>query len=210
MELLDLIETQMVANRLPLVGVTLAAVPHANTPLVLTLHWHGFVEIRLAETADANPVAYQSVPSSALQVNKRWDHFDDIDLETMETAWELGAWDLQRIEARPPLRMGASVQDSIECMTAFGTPHHLVEGNTPIVAEVPDADDLIEAASNSGYIQWTFRPVRGGLWTEVADDMTLESGGYRNPACPYMSEPVEPGQGRKIVYRFGRGAHLSH
>ena len=110
MELLDLIETQMVANRLPLVGVTLAAVPHANTPLVLTLHWHGFVEIRLAETADANPVAYQSVPSSALQVNKRWDHFDDIDLETMETAWELGAWDLQRIEARPPLRMGASVE----------------------------------------------------------------------------------------------------
>ena len=38
MQLIDLIETQLVSNRLPLVAVSLAAVPHANTPVVLTLH----------------------------------------------------------------------------------------------------------------------------------------------------------------------------
>ena len=73
MQILDLIETQLVSNRLPLVAVTLAAVPHANTPCVLTLHWHGFVEVKLAESENANAIAFQSVPSSALQVNERWD-----------------------------------------------------------------------------------------------------------------------------------------
>ena len=38
MNLLGLIESQMISNRLPLVAVTLAAVPHTNTPTVLTLH----------------------------------------------------------------------------------------------------------------------------------------------------------------------------
>ena len=49
MQLLDCIETQIISNRLPLVAVTMAAVPYANTPVVLTLHWHGFVETRLAD-----------------------------------------------------------------------------------------------------------------------------------------------------------------
>ena len=92
MNLLKLIETQMISNRLPLVAVTLAAVPHTNTPTVLTLHWHGLIEVRLTDDSDA--VAYQSVPSSALQVNERWDRFDDLDHEALETAWELGAWNL--------------------------------------------------------------------------------------------------------------------
>jgi len=53
MHLLDRIETQLISNRLPLVAISVAAVPYANTPVVLTLHWHGFVETRLAERADA-------------------------------------------------------------------------------------------------------------------------------------------------------------
>jgi len=51
MHLLDRIETQLISNRLPLVAITVAAVPYANTPVVLTLHWHGFVETRLAAVA---------------------------------------------------------------------------------------------------------------------------------------------------------------
>lgn len=75
MPLLDLVESQMIANCLPLVAVSLAAVPHANTPTVLTLHWHDFVELKLHEDSEA--VAYQSVPSSALQATQRWDQLDD-------------------------------------------------------------------------------------------------------------------------------------
>ena len=86
MHLLDSIEAQLISNRLPLVAVTLAAVPYANTPVVLTLHWHGFVETRIADVTDANVVAYQAVPSSALQINERWDRFDELENEVLDVA----------------------------------------------------------------------------------------------------------------------------
>lgn len=209
MNILDLIETQVIANRLPLVAVSLAAVPHSNTPTVLTLHWHGFVEVKLAE--DANAIEYQSVPSSALQVNARWDRLLDLDHEALETAWELGAWNLERVEARPFARMGAETRETVEGMHAFGASPLVIDGDSPFVADVPDSDDLIETAGRSGYVQWLFRPVRGGLWSEFADDVTLQPGGYRNPPCPLLSEVprqrLTP-RDRRWVYQFGRNKRL--
>jgi hypothetical protein len=205
MHLLDRIETQLISNRLPLVAITVAAVPYANTPLVLTLHWHGFVETRLADVTDANVVAYQPVPSSALQVNERWDQFGELENEVLDVAWELGSWDLARTDAPPFVRPGASEQESLECMGAFGSLPLAIDGQPPIVAEVPDSSDLIEAASRTGYVQWLFRPVRGGVWAEVADDVTLEAGGYRNPPCPVIATPPRIGRApRRVVYQFGR------
>ena len=208
MHLLDTIETQLIANRLPLVGVSVAAVPYANTPIVLTLHWHGFVESRLADVTDANVVAYQPVPSSALQVNDRWDRFDELELAILDVAWELGSWDLARREAPPFIRPGSNAQESLECMGAFGNLPIAIVGPSPVVAEVPDGEELIDTAGRAGYVQWLFRPVRGGVWAEVADDMTLESGGYRNPPCPHLSAPTRPGASRRVVYQFGRSDRL--
>jgi hypothetical protein len=207
MHLLDRIETQLISNRLPLVAVTVAAVPYANTPVVLTLHWHGFVETRLAEVEAANAVAYQSVPSSALQVNDRWDRLDELENEVLDVAWELGSWDLARIEALPFVRPGGTEQESLECMGAFGSLPLAIDGQAPIVAEVPDGEELIEAASRTGYVQWMFRPVRGGVWAEVADDVTLQEGGYRNPPCPVIAAPCALGRprgARRLVYQLGR------
>jgi hypothetical protein len=223
MELLDRIETQLVSNRLPLVGITVAAVPYANTPVVLTLHWHGFVELRLDDVIDdccprggyprANVVAYQPVPSSALQLNERWDRLDDLENSLLDVAWELGAWDLARVEALPFIRPGACEQESVECMGAFGAHPLAIDGQPPVVAEVPDADDLIEAAGRSGYLQWMFRPVRGGVWAEVAEDLTLEEGGYRNPPCPVLPIPtravLHKRAPRRVVYQFGRCPPMS-
>ncbi len=211
MHLLDRIETQLVANRLPLVGITVAAVPYANTPVVLTLHWHGFVEVRLADVTDANVVAYQPVPSSALQLNDRWDKLDQLENEVLDVAWELGSWDLARVEALPFVRPGATEQESFECMGAFGSLPIAIEGQSPVVAEVPDAGDLIEAASRAGYVQWVFRPVRGGLWAEVAEDTTLQEGGYRNPPCPYLASPTRSRPAlrpRRVVYQFGKAPRV--
>lgn len=196
----------MIANRLPLVAVSPAAVPHANIPTVLTLHWHGVVEVKLAEEGEA--VAYQSVPSSALQLNMRWDHFDDIEFDALETAWELGAWNLERLEAKPFARVGADVHETSMGMTAFGSSPIEIDGETPFVTDVLDGDDLIETAGREGYIQWMFRPVRGGMWRDVADDETLEAGGYRNPTCPLTTQPVletyRLRSPRRVVYPFGR------
>jgi hypothetical protein len=211
MDLLNRIENQMIANRLPLVGVTVAAVPYANTPVVLTLHWHGFVEVKLADVTDANVVAYQPVPSSALQLNDRWDQLGELENDVLDVAWQLGSWDLARVEAPPFVRPGAPEQESFECMGAFGTSPVAIDGQPPIVAEVPDSDDLIEAASRAGYVQWLFRPVRGGVWAELADDVTLEDGGYRNPTCPVIPAPTASGcprGSRRHVYQLGRNPRL--
>ena len=51
------------------------------------------------------------------------------------------------------------------------------------------------------------RPVRGGVWGEVSEDVSLQPGGYGNPPCPQIS--CEFGdtrclrQPRSVVYRFG-------
>ena len=212
MQLLDRIETQLISNRLPLVAITVAAVPYANTPVVLTLHWHGFVETRLAAVSDANIVAYQPVPSSALQINDRWDELDQLENEVLDVAWELGSWDLARMEAPPFVRPGATEQESLECMGAFGSLPVTIDGHPPVVAEVPDAQELIETASRMGYLHWLFRPVRGGVWAEVAQDTTLQEGGYRDPPCPYLATPTRPRRDRrtrKVVYQFGRAARLA-
>ena len=200
--ILQIIEDQLVANRLPLAGVTIAATPFTNTPVVVNLHWHAFVEVKLAE--EGNAVAHQPVPSSALQVNSLWERFQDLENEALETAWELGAWDLARIEARPHGRPAAELQERIECMTAFGVSPHAIDGEPIVLSEVPDADDLVDAAARAGYVRWQFRPVWCGLWRDVARDETLEKGGYRNPLCPVVGETFLPGRARTVVYQFGR------
>jgi hypothetical protein len=209
MNLLDLIETQMISNRLPLSAVSLAAVPHVDTPIVMNLHWHGFVEVPLV--GGCNPVVFQPVPSSALQINERWRRFDEIENELLETAWELGAWDVERMEAKPFRRPGADAHEGMACAQAFGVAAGDVDNDAPVVSDAPDAADLIDAAGQQGYIHWLFRPVRGGLWSS-ADDVTLESGGYRNPACPLLARPVTPPtqlkRSRKTVFPLGKSARL--
>ena len=168
----------------------MAAVPYANTPVVLTLHWHGFVETRLADVTDANVVAYQPVPSSALQLNERWDRFDELENDVLDVAWELGSWDLARTEALPFVRPGATEQESLECMGAFGS--------LPLDARRPAADRRRGARCrrpDRGRVALRLRAVavppgaRRRLG-RVAEDLTLEEGGYRNPPCPILSAPT--------------------
>jgi hypothetical protein len=54
--------------------------------------------------------------------------------------------------------------------------------------------------------------VRGGVWSDVTEDATLEEGGYRNPACPYVAAPTRLPRAqrpRRVVYQFGRGRQLA-
>lgn len=212
MDVLEFIEDQLIANRLPLVAVTFAALPHGNTPVILALHWHAFVEVPLADGTE--PVAFEAVPSSVLQVNARWDGCAELDNAILEAAWELGAWNLERTQAAPFRRPGADTTETTAAHQAFGKAGLMLNSQPAFVADAPDADDLIETAARSGYIHWLFRPVRGGLWAAPSDDITLEKGGYRNPACPLVSKPiVEPQQLRKRlreVYALGQSISLTH
>src|SRR5690606_33490846 len=103
MKILECITEQIAGNHLPLVGVTVAAVPCPDTPIILTLHWHGFLREAPAEAPDSGAVSLAPVPSSSLQVNERWNDLVDVEAATLEAGWELGAWDVVRAERAPCL-----------------------------------------------------------------------------------------------------------
>ena len=203
MQILDRIEDQIAATKLPLVAITVAAVPCPDTPVILTLHWHGFIKEKLADIEEAEPVAYTSVPSSALQVNERWRDLVQLDRAAMDAAWELGAWDVARAERPACTRPGADSREALECLQAFGSFPFGVNGSQPVVADAPDADDLLEVAARRGYLMWLFRPVRGGIWADYAEDLTLVESGGRRPPCPHPPIPPACDGNRKTVYRFG-------
>jgi len=203
MQLLERIEDQIAATGLPLVGITLAAVPCPDTPVILTLHWHGFIKERLAEVEQAEVVSYTPLPSSALQLNDRWSDLVAVDRAAMEAAWELGAWDVARAERKGCMRPGAPSSESLECLQAFGAFPFGINGNQAVVTDAPDADELLQLAASRGYLMWLFRPVSGGIWAEVADDATLTTGGRRPPPCPHHPIPLRCDGNRKTVYRFG-------
>lgn len=207
MQLLERIEDQMAATGLPLVGITLAAVPCPDTPVILTLHWHGFIKEKLAEVDQAEAVSYTPLPSSALQLNDRWRDLVAVDRAAMEAAWELGAWDVARAERIGCMRPGASSIEALECLQAFGSFPFGINGNQVVVANAPDTDDLLQLAANRGYLMWLFRPVSGGIWADVADDATLTTGGRRAPPCPHRPIPPSCDGNRKTIYRFGVAAN---
>jgi hypothetical protein len=203
MEILERIEDQISATGLPLFGITLAAVPCPDTPVILTLHWHAFVREKLAEIDEAEAVSFTPVPSSALQVNERWNDLVAVDRAAMEAAWELGAWDVARAERPGCLRPGASSTEALECLQAFGSFPFGMNGNQVVVTEAPDLDELLQLAAARGYLLWLFRPVSGGIWGDYAEDATLTSEGRRPPPCPHR--PIVPrcDRQRRTVYRFG-------
>ena len=203
MRILERIEDQLASTNLPLVGVTLAAVPCPDTPVILTLHWHGFIKEKLADVEEAETVSYTPIPSSALQVNDRWNNLVSVDEAALEAGWELGAWDVSRAERPGCLRAGADSREAVECLQAFGAFPYGVNGTQVVVSDAPDADDLLQLAAHRGYLMWIFRPVKGGIWADYADDATLGPEGRRASPCPHRPIPPTCEGKRQVVYRFG-------
>ncbi|HTE16329.1 MAG TPA: diguanylate cyclase [Burkholderiales bacterium] len=209
MQLLERIEDQIAATGLPLVGITLAAVPCPDTPVILTLHWHGFIKEKLADIDSAQPVAYTPIPSSALQLNERWNDLVKVDQAALDAAWQMGAWDVARAEHPGCARPGARATESLECLQAFGAIPYGINGQQAVVSDAPDSDALIHLAASRGYLRWLFRPVSGGIWGEVAEDATLSPEGRRSGPCPYRHIPLRCEGNRQTVYRLGiRGPRM--
>jgi len=186
-----------------LVAIAVAAVPCPDTPVILTLHWHGFVEEKLVEIEEAATVAYTPIPSSALQVNHRWNDVSMLDRAAMEAGWELGAWDVARAERPGCTRPGAQSGEALECLQAFGSFPYGLNDFPAVVTQAPDVGDLINLAARRGYLMWMFRPVHRGIWAEFADDATLCADGTRTPPCPVESVPPVGRGSAKTIYRFG-------
>lgn len=201
MDILHTITAQIASLKLPLYAVTLTAVPQPGTPLLLMLHWHGF---RLEDPPGApdRGRSYRPIPGSALQVNAAWQAIEELDAAMLDAAWQLGAWDMERTERRGCNTIGASEREALECRQAFGE-HPLSPAEAHLLAEAPDREDLMHFAAARGYLRWLFRPVRGGLWQETAEDDTLAADGSRQPPCPVAVQAPRGGKAARTVYRLG-------
>jgi hypothetical protein len=206
MNLLESISDRMAAARRPLFAITVAAVRCPDTPVILTLHWHGFIEEKIIEVVEAETVSYTPIPSSALQVNERWDDLTTLDRAAMEAGWELGAWDVARAERIGCVRPGAESSEALECLQAFGVSPYGVNGQQVVVSDAPDAQDLLNLAARRGYLMWMFRPVHGGIWADVADDATLRPDGTAPRRARLPRSPPAAGHARPFTASESRAA----
>lgn len=200
MDLFDTVASQIEAVRLPLFSVTLTALPRRRTPLLLMLHWHGFRR----EQAFGQAAALKPIPSSALQITEDLPDLEEANRLMLDVAWRLGAWELDRDERRGCNTVGASEREALECRQAFGDDPLGRLGENQLVAEAPDREDMMRFGARVGYVRWSFRPVRGGVWQATAQDDTLGGDGGRQPPCPVAAgAPTEQRSGR-TRYRLGR------
>ena len=206
MDLFDTLHGQIDAMRVPLYAITVTAVARVNTPLVAILHWHGFRR----STPLALPgveLPRRPVPGSAFQIDEPWLTFENVERGLLDAAWRLGAWDLERLEARACNEIGASAGEALACRKAFGDYGERVgaTSDADLVDGAPDRDELMHLAAERGYLRWLFRPVKGGVWRALDEpDDTLDADGGRRPPCPVAPLPRRPGQRGRTLYRLGR------
>ncbi|CAJ0716431.1 MULTISPECIES: diguanylate cyclase [Ralstonia] len=205
MDLFNAVHEQMDAVRLPLVAVTVTAARRPNTPLVAILHWHGFRRASplVLPGIDIPP---RSVPGSAIQLTHAWHCVEAVDEALLDAAWQLGAWDLERVERRGCNVVGASAGEALACRQAFGD-YDGASADEALIDGAPDRAELMQLAADAGYLRWLFRPVKGGVWRQLDEpDDTLGPDGGREPPCPVLPIPPTPRQrparGR-TVYRLG-------
>lgn len=201
MNIYQLLTAQMAGMQLPLFAVSLTAIPRANTPFLLMMHWHGFRQTIIPELPQMKPI-FESVPCSALQVNKIWGLPEIIEQDILDAAWQLGAWDLKREEHRGCNTIGASMQEAQACKQAFGVFEQDTE--LPLIAEAPDQKDMLDLGAKVGFMRWIFRPVSGGLWESTAEDDTLLDDGKRALPCPVKPLALKGGKHSYTNYRFGK------
>lgn len=208
MQVFERIAEQLEAVDLPLFAVTLTALPRANTPVLLILHWHGFRADPGPPGRAPGPVPRRPVPGSALQLNPPWQQLERLDGDMLDAAWRLGAWELDREERRGCDTIGASQSEALECRQAFGVDAVHDEGAPTLLGEAPDQPQMLQLAARVGYVRWQFRPVRGGLWRDTAADDTLAADGGRVPPCPVPARAPVGASRSRLRVRLGRSARI--
>lgn len=203
MDLFDRLQEQIDTVRLPLFAVTVAAAAQVNTPLIAILHWHAFRRATPLKLPSIE-IPSRPVPGSAVQLDGPWHSFEAADAMLLDAAWQLGAWDVERIEQRGCNVIGGSGAEALACRRAFGAYEEDGAPDQPLLDDDTDRVQLMQVAARRGYVRWLFRPVKGGLWRMLDDpDDTLGADGGRAPPCPVLPRPrARDGRGR-TVYRLG-------
>ena len=102
----------------------------------------------------------------------------------------------------PPSRIECADVSTIQGSFTVSSLVVAIDGQPPVVAEVPDVDDLIETAGRSGYLQWVFRPVRGGLWSEGGIYQEIGGRITRYPGRKNEKVPASPHRDITLMGRW--------
>lgn len=210
MQVFERLVGQVQSVGLPVVAVSLTAIPRANTPVLLMVHWHGFARrgVPRSAPAEAPHEGTFGVPGSALQLSDTWLAMEHLDGAMLEAAWQFGAWDLVREERRGCNTAGASEREALECRQAFA--EHPFDGPAEefMLTEAPDREDLLQLGARIGYVRWQFRPVKNGLWRDSMGDDTLQSDGSRALPCPVPARPAVGNRLSHTRYHLGHGSRI--
>lgn len=210
MQVFDKVLEQIKGVGLPVVAVSLTAIPRANTPVLLMVHWHGFARPQASRHAQFSNALEpsSSIPGSALQLSNTWLDIDHLDEAMLQAAWQLGAWDLVREERRGCHTAGASAREAVACRQAFG--EHPFDGAAEelMLAQAPDREDLMHLGARVGYVYWQFHPVKNGLWSDSAGDESLLSDGSRELPCPVAPQPPVGTQLSLTRYHLGHSRRI--
>ncbi len=210
MLIFDKVLAQIQSVGLPVVAVSLTAVPRANTPVLLAVHWHGFAK---RDTPRSQPSAppqdtLASIPGTAMQLSESWSRMANLDDAMLGAAWQLGAWDLVREERRGCNTAGASEQEALECRQAFADHPFGEDADDFMLTEAPDREELMHLGARVGYVRWLFRPVKNGLWKDAGADDTLQADGSREPPCPVAARPAVGVRHSLTRYHLGHSSRI--
>lgn len=210
MQVFDKVVGQVQSVGLPVVAVSLTAVPRANTPVLLMVHWHGFARPQAPRVGQphAPHETTVAIPGTALQLSDIWLEIQQLDDAMLQAAWQFGAWDLVREERRGCHTAGASEREALECRQAFA--EHPFDGPAEefMLTQAPDREDLMCLGARVGYVRWLFRPVKNGLWRDSASDDTLQADGGREPPCPVAAKPPVGNSLSHTRYRLGHSSRI--
>lgn len=210
MQVFERLVGQVQSVGLPVVAVSLTAVPRVNTPVLLMVHWHGFARRETSRFAptEASCECALGIPGSALQLSDTWLALEHLDDAMLEAAWQFGAWDLVREERRGCNTAGASEREALECRQAFAENPFDGPAEALMLTEAPDREDLLQLGARIGYVRWQFRPVKNGLWSDARGDDTLQSDGGRALPCPVPARPAVGNRLSHTRYRLGHGSRI--
>lgn len=210
MQVFEKLVEQVQSVGLPVVAVQLTAVPRANTPVLLMLHWHGFARPQAPRStlAQAPQEPAVAIPGSALQLNETWLALEYLDDAMLQAAWQLGAWDLVREERRGCNVAGASEQEAHACRQAFAENPFGPTTDDYMLMETPDRQELMQLGARLGYVRWQFHPIKNGLWKDAAADDTLQTDGSRALPCPVLAQPAVGVRLSQTRYRLGHSSRI--
>lgn len=214
MNLFETIAGHAAAMRLPLYAVTVTRVARRDDAALLSLHWHGFLRRTPLKIPGAD-LPPRPLAQSMARLDMSGERLDGLENALLEAAWQLGAWDLERVVRPAWWRPGVPVTDVSEALRAFGYVNGDLGGDEPeqgdhTMAAAPDREEMLREAGRRGYVRWLFRPRKCGIWFVVHDgsDETLDSTGGRTLPCPVVAGPPRKTKPQRTVYRLGRASGL--